>query len=388
MNKPTAPTATVQQIIQQYQHTHSNSHVQHVMTQLAACRTAKLGYHTYQCSDDECAQIKYQYHSCRNRHCPQCGAFQKQQWIEDRKRELLPIAYYHVVFTLPHELNSIILGNRKQLFALLFEASAKTIQCFAKDKKYLNAQPGFLSVLHTWGQQLSFHPHVHCIVSGGGINSQQGKLSWKNGTRLKGDFLFPVKAMSTVYRGKFLQALSQLIKDKKVQLPIDCNQKELFNTLYKKDWIVYAKKPFGGPEQVIDYLGRYTHKVAITNHRIKNIDYQKHIVTFNYKDYADGGKQKQMSIEASEFIRRFEQHILPKGLTKIRSYGYLANQGRTKRLLSITNLLKLQPHPAKVHTPWQVRLLERYGIQYDQCPGCKQNTLVLKQLMHKIPDDG
>ena len=157
MNKPTAPTATVQQIIQQYQHTHSNSHVQHVMTQLAACRTAKLGYHTYQCSDDECAQIKYQYHSCRNRHCPQCGAFQKQQWIEDRKRELLPIAYYHVVFTLPHELNSIILGNRKQLFALLFEASAKTIQCFAKDKKYLNAQPGFLSVLHTWGQQFSFH---------------------------------------------------------------------------------------------------------------------------------------------------------------------------------------------------------------------------------------
>ena len=229
---------------------------------------------------------------------------------------------------------------------------------------------------------------MHCIVSGGGINSQQGKLSWKNGTRLKGDFLFPVKAMSTVYRGKFLQALSQLIKDKKVQLPIDCNQKELFNTLYKKDWIVYAKKPFGGPEQVIDYLGRYTHKVAITNHRIKNIDYQKHIVTFNYKDYADGGKQKQMSMEVSEFIRRFEQHILPKGLTKIRSYGYLANQGRTKRLLSITNLLKLQPHPAKVHTPWQVRLLERYGIQYDQCPGCKQNTLVLKQLMHKIPDDG
>jgi hypothetical protein len=387
MTKATTPVATVQQIIQQQQHIHSNPHVQHVMSQLAQCRTAKLGYHTYQCADQQCAQIKYQYHSCRNRHCPQCGALQKEQWIEDRKRELLPIAYYHVVFTLPHELNSLILGNRKQLFKLLFDASAKTIQCFAKDKKYLNAQPGFLSVLHTWGQQLSFHPHVHCIVSGGGIASQNGKLIWKNGTRLKDNFLFPVKAMSIVYRAKFLQMLAKLIEDKEVQIPNDFNQKIFFNNLYKKEWVVYAKKPFGGPEQVIEYLGRYTHKVAITNHRIKAIDAETKTVTFDYKDYADHGKQKQMTISMHEFIRRFEQHILPKGLTKIRSYGYLANQGRAQRIQAITQLLNIPPHPQKVIIPWQVRLLERYGITQNQCPTCKQNTLVLIQQIMKPIDD-
>jgi len=390
MIKATDQVATVQQIIQQYHSTSTNAHVQQVMTQLASCRTAALGYHVYQCSDEHCAQFKYQYHSCRNRHCPQCGALQKDEWIEDRKRELFPIPYYHVVFTLPHELNSIILGNRKELFNLLFKASAETIQCFATDKKYLGAQLGIISVLHTWGQQLSFHPHIHCIVSGGGITKKGDELEWKNGTRMKDGFLFPVKAMAIVYRAKYLQGLAQLIADKKVSVPTDMDIKPLLNTLYKKTWVVYAKKPFGGPEQVIDYLGRYTHKVAISNHRIQSIDTQNHRVLFDYKDYADGGKMKTMTLPATEFIRRFEQHILPKGLTKIRSYGYLCNRGRKQRILQINLVLKVPLHAQKVKIPWEVRLLETYNIQYNQCPHCKQLTLVLKQtdFNKKPPDDG
>ena len=378
--------ATVQQILQHYKSTSCNTHVQKVLKQLSICRTAAQGYHVYQCADTACAQFNYQYHSCRNRHCPQCGSLQKDKWIEDRKRELLPINYYHVVFTIPHELNHLILGNRKQLFALQFETSAKTLQSFANDKKYLNAQLGIISVLHTWGQQLSFHPHIHCIVSGGGL---AGNHTWKNGTRNKDGFLFPVKAMSIVYKAKYLQALTQLIEAKNVQLPKDFDVKKMMDAMYQKAWVVYAKKPFGGPEKVIEYLGRYTHKVAITNHRIKNIDTKNNTVTFDYKDYADNSKQKTMTIEANEFIRRFEQHILPKGLTKIRSYGYLANRGRTNRLQQITTILNIPPHPPKVEIPWEIRLLIKYGIAHNQCPHCKQNTLVLlkeNELIH-IPDD-
>lgn len=388
MIKATKEVATVQQILNLHQHKHINLHVEGVITQLKSCRTAKLGYHIYQCSDEACATIKYQYHSCRNRHCPQCGALQKEQWIEDRKRELLPINYYHVVFTLPHELNSIILGNRKSLFNILFDASAKTLQCFANDKKYMQAQLGILSVLHTWGQQLSFHPHVHCIVSGGGIAIDNKQLVWKNGTRNKDNFLFPVKAMSIVYRSKFLEALKIGIESSLIKLPTDCNQKELFKLLYQKEWIVYAKKPFGGPEQVIEYLGRYTHKVAITNLRIKSIDELNKTVTFQYKDYADENKQKLMTISIEEFARRFEQHILPKGLTKIRSYGYLSNKGRTKRIKQITEFMKLPPHPAKIKIPWQIKLLEKYGVHHSQCSACKQNTLELKAQVNRLIDDG
>lgn len=388
MTMATKEVATVQQILNLHQYKHTNLHVESVITQLKSCRTAKLGYHIYQCADEACATIKYQYHSCRNRHCPQCGALQKEQWIEDRKRELLPINYYHVVFTVPHELNSIILGNRKSLFNILFDASAKTLQCFASDKKYMQAQLGILSVLHTWGQQLSFHPHVHCIVSGGGIAMDNKQLVWKNGTRNKDNFLFPIKAMSIVYRSKFLEALKTSIKSSIIKLPNDCNQNELFKLLYQKEWIVYAKKPFGGPEQVIEYLGRYTHKVAITNQRIKSIDKLNRKVTFQYKDYADENKQKLMTISIEEFVRRFEQHILPKGLTKIRSYGYLSNKGRTKRIKQIIALMKLPPHPQKIKIPWQIKLLEKYGVHHSQCSACKQNTLQLIGQVNRIIDDG
>jgi predicted nucleic acid-binding Zn ribbon protein len=279
----TAPRSTLQQLLQKHALPfNKNAHATKVLQRIKNCRTSALGYHVYQCTGDDCGHIQYQYHSCRDRHCPNCGAVKKQEWIEARTQELLPVKYYHVVFTLPHELNSLVMGHRKLLYKLLFDASAQTLLTFAKDPKYIGAVPGIISVLHTWGQQLSFHPHIHCIVSGGGI---AGDNNWKEATKNQWRFLFPVKAMSLVYRAKFLQALQQLIDKGEIILPHNKDKKQLLNLLYHKDWVVYAKAPFGGPHAVIEYLGRYTHKVAISNHRIRSINDEEGTVTFEYKDY-------------------------------------------------------------------------------------------------------
>ena len=382
MKQAAAPAATLQHILNQYSFTAQTDYNKTVLEKLKICRTKALGYHLYKCADEQCAAYKYQYHSCRNRHCPACGALQKKQWVEDRKRELLPISYYHVVFTIPHDLNSIIPGNRKQLYALLFKAASATLLQFGSDSNYLGAQPGILCVLHTWGQQLSFHPHLHCIVSGGGVvkktNSRSDKdLYWKNCIRKNNNFLFPVKALSAVYRALFLKELKQLISTKIIALTAAQQNQlpSLINTLYKEQWVVYAKKPFGGPQQVLQYLAAYTHKVAISNHRIISACNDK--VTFTYKDYRNGNKQKQMNLPATEFLRRFEQHILPKGFTKIRTYGYLANRGRTALLNQITAALKLPAHPQKIKQPWQLLLYEMYGVRYNECPCCKKTSLLL-----------
>jgi hypothetical protein len=396
----TAPRATIQQLLQKnVRPANKNLHVQKVLQRIKTCRTSALGYHVYQCSDEQCGHVKYQYHSCRDRHCPNpiaigCGAVKKQEWIEARRQELLPVKYYHVVFTLPHELNSLILGHRKVLFKLLFDASAQTLLTFAKDENYLGAIPGIISVLHTWGQQLSFHPHIHCIVSGGGMAADN---SWKEAKKNTYLFLFPVKAMSVVYRAKFLQALQHMIAKGEVVLPENTDSKQLFNLLYQKDWIVYAKAPFGGPHTVIEYLGRYTHKVAISNHRISSINDEQGSVTFDYKDYADDGKQKQMTLSAGEFVRRFEQHILPERFTKIRTYGYLANRNRHQRINEVLRKMKLPVHKGLIKIPLQIRMLEQFGIDMDECPCCKNKTLKLikvfypwkhAQLVQQPADDG
>ena len=386
----TKPTVTLQQVLQKrhqlYDQT-SNPHVEKVLQRLRTCRTASMGFHVYRCSDDDCGHIKYQYHSCRDRHCPNCGAVKKQEWIEARMQELLPVKYYHVVFTLPHELNSLIMGHRRLLYKLLFEASSQTLLSFAQDPQYLGALPGIISVLHTWGQILSFHPHIHCIVSGGGIVAED---EWRSAKKNSYRFLFPVKAMSIVYRAKFLQALRAMIVTGEVMLPKKMEAKQLLDILYKKDWVVYAKAPFGGPNGVIEYLGRYTHKVAISNHRIMGIDEQAKTVSFAYKDYADGNKQKHMTLDSKEFTRRFTQHILPKGFTKIRTYGYLANRNRRSRINAVLAKMKTPVHKGLVKIPMEVRLLEQYGINSRQCPGCKQNTLALLLVYEpwKKVDDG
>lgn len=383
----TAPRATVQQLLRQQHSTSANLHVQKVLHCLKVCRTAPLGYHVYRCLHNECGEVKYQYHSCRDRHCPQCGAVKKEEWIEARMQELLPVKYYHVVFTLPHELNSLVMGHRKLLFKLLFDASAGTLLLFAKDKKYLGATPGIISVLHTWGQQLSFHPHIHCIVSGGGITMAN---EWTEATKNDWQFLFPVKAMKMVYRAKFMEGLTRLIENKTVLPKEGTDIKALFNTVYQKDWIVYAKAPFGGPHAVIEYLGRYTHKVAISNHRISSINEEEATVAFEYKDYADGNKKKEMTLNSDEFIRRFEQHILPKGFTKIRTYGYLSNRNRHQRINEVLKKMKLPLHKGLVKIPLELRMMERFGMDIKQCPRCKQKTLQLLRIFYpwKQVDDG
>lgn len=384
----TAPPATVQQVLQNHLPcANDNKHVQKVLQRLKICRTAALGYHVYRCSNNDCTHIKYQYHSCRDRHCPNCGAVKKQQWIDARMQELLPVKYYHVVFTLPHELNSVVMGHRSLLFKLLFDASAQTLLQFAKDEKYLGALPGIISVLHTWGQQLSFHPHIHCIVSGGGIAADN---RWREAKKNDWRFLFPVKAMSIVYKTKFLQALKKMIDAADVILPATANSKQFFNLLYQKNWVVYAKAPFGGPQSVIEYLGRYTHKVAISNHRISSINRDDDTVSFDYKDYNDAGIKKQMTLSAAEFIRRFTQHILPQRFTKIRTYGYLANRNRHQRINDVLKKMKLPLHKPPVKIPIQLFMMLRYGVDMMQCPCCKNKTLQLLKIYYpwQRGDDG
>jgi hypothetical protein len=366
-------TYSLQQLLQTTPYVAQTAYCQKVLHQLQICRTAANGYHLYKCTGIECSTLKFQYHSCRNRHCPQCGALQKKQWIEQRQRELLPVPYYHTVFTLPHELNSITLGNRSIRYRILFKAAATTLLQFAADKKYLGAQPGILAVLHTClsrattreGQQLSFHPHLHCIVSGGGIAQGKNDIYWKNAAKNKDNFLFPVKAMSKVYKAIFLKQLQQAIAKNKVAINKAQQQElpQLISKLYQQDWVVYAKKPFGGPQQVIKYLAAYTNKVAISNHRI--ISHTNDQVSFTYKDYKQQGQPKKMTLAATEFLRRFEQHILPKGFTKIRSYGYLANKGKTKRIGDIVAGLKLPQHPPSVKTPWYKLLYEYFGVVHN-----------------------
>jgi hypothetical protein len=354
--------------------------VDHVLTQLKKCKTNDLGFHLYKCKDADCAQYTYQYHSCRNRHCTQCGGFKKDEWIEDRRRELLPIGYYHVVFTLPHELNSLILGNRTLLLKLLFDCSAQTLLTFGKDERHLGAQPGIISVLHTWGQDLSFHPHVHCIVSGGGIVTAFGtgstgstdRLTWRHAKRIQDNFLFRV-----VFRAKYLEGLKSLHADGLLRTKDGSQVQRLINCLFRKNWNLYAKAPCAGPEQVIEYLGHYTHKVAISNYRILENNKFNETVTFRYKDYADGNATKLMTISGKEFVRRFEQHILPKQFTKIRSYGYLSNRGRTQRMGLITEAMQIPAHPPKVKTPWTIRLFEKMGSSGATCPNCKKESLEL-----------
>ena len=284
---------------------------------------------------------------------------------------LLPTAYYHVVFTLPHELHGIIMGNRKELFKLLFDAASQTLLQFAKDTQWLGGRCSITAILHTWGQQLSFHPHLHCIVSGGGID---GNNQWVAAKRFNDKFLFPVKAMQIVYKAVFLKGLRRLLQNKQLQVDGMDTEKIIMQPGYKK-WNVYAKRPFGNVASVVEYLGRYTHKIAITAHRISSIS--EHSVSFKYKDYANDNQQKEMTLSHAEFLRRFELHILPRWFVKIRHYGLLQNHGKTKRLNSIRQQLNLQPLPPKVQVPVSQRMLEKYGKDITLCPVCNKGKLML-----------
>jgi hypothetical protein len=302
----------------------------YVLKSLAACRTAALGGHLQQC--DRCGHQRPAYNSCRNRHCPKCQAAARAQWTAARERELLPVPYYHVVFTLPPSLARIALQNKKVVYDLLFAASSQTLQRVAADAKHLGAKIGFLSVLHTWGQNLQHHPHVHCLVPGGGLSADEQQ--W---IACKKDFFLPVKVLSRVFRGVLLDGLKRAYRAGRlsfhgalVHLRRTSEFARLVRPLYQQDWVVYAKPPFGSPRQVLKYLARYTHRVAISNQRLVKLEAGR--VTFRLKNYAQGNQWQTMTLDAAEFLRRFLVHVLPAGLVKIRHYGLLANCHRERQL--------------------------------------------------------
>jgi len=341
-----------------------NPYSQAIFKQLSICHTVQKGVHRLRCSDEKCGNEEFQYHACGNRHCPHCGGFKREEWIENRMQELLPTAYYHLVFTLPHELNPLILGNRKALFKLLFDSASQTILQHSKMLEYIGAECGITMILHTWGQELTFHPHVHCIVTAGGYSGKE----WIPAKRKKDNFLFPEKSLRKMYKAKFLDGI------KKLSLKTEgIDYQDIIKCIGFKKWNDYAKAPFGGPAQVVEYVGRYTHKIAITKHRIISVSDKE--VCFRYKDYADGDKQKVMNLSREEFLRRFELHFLPSHFTKIRHYGFLQNNGKRKRLEHIRRLLKLSPLRPVIKIPVQQRILEKYGKDITLCPCCEVGKL-------------
>jgi hypothetical protein len=311
---------------------------------LAACRTAVLGGHVLRCLD--CGHERIAYNSCRNRHCPKCQAMTRAVWLEREARHLLPVEYHHVVFTLPQELAELASWNAALVYGLLFESASATLREVSANPKRLGAQVGVLAVLHTWGQNLHHHPHVHCVVTGGGLScNEQGEVDAKpRWVSCRPGFFLPVRVLSRLFRGKFLAGLQSLYNQGKLRfggrlalLNAPAAFAAWVSTLRLKEWVVYAKPPFGGPAQVLKYLARYTHRVAISNHRL--VDVQDGRVTFRYKDYASHNEQKLLTLSAEEFLRRFVQHVLPKGFVKIRHYGLLANRYREERLQAARSLL-------------------------------------------------
>jgi hypothetical protein len=348
-----------------------------VLWALRDCRTAALGGHVDSC--DACGNIKISYNSCRNRHCPKCQGVEKEAWMIGREDDLLPITYFHVVFTIPHEINDLCRFNPESLYALLFDSAKTTLEQFGNDKRWLGAQVGMTMILHTWGQNLSLHPHVHVIVPNGGLNRDG---TWQFPRKGNEKFLFPVKAMQSVYKALFMKGLHALIQSGSMVLPTDFPTKKKDykvwkEALYQKSWVIYAKRPFGGPQQVIEYLGRYSHKVAISNHRLKAYDSVNETVTFDYKDYADEGKKKEMTLSTEDFIRRFAQHIVPPKFRRIRHYGFLSNAAKGKALAKARISLKVKAEAKRDKSARREAARQRlFGMNPRQCRCCKVGTMV------------
>lgn len=349
-----------------------NSFSQSIFKKLQDCHTEKMGSHTYRCDCKNCEHLHTQYHCCGNRHCPNCGGAKREQWIDARMCELLPTKYYHIVFTLPQELRSLCMGNRKSMFDLLFDATHYTLLKLARDPQWMGATPGIVSILHTHGQDLNFHPHIHCILSGGGVDMHQ---KWKNQTRKSGNFIFPRRAMELIFKAYFLKKIRLLHHQKILKIKDEKEYENVIEIVGNKKWNVYAKAPFGGPAQIIEYLGRYTHKVAITAHRIVSIDEKN--IRFAYKDYADGNKKKEMVLSHEEFLRRYEQHILPHRFVKIRHAGFLSNKGKKKRIESLHTQLQLPAPMPMVQIPMALRTMLKTGVDISLCPKCKTGKMIL-----------
>ena len=318
-----------------------------VLLAIARCRTAALGGHRDQCL--RCGYRALSFNSCRNRHCPKCQNGARDRWIAARQSELLPVPYIHVVFTVPHHLVPLALVNKKVFYDLLFHATAETLFEVAADPEHLGAHIGFFAVLHSWGQNLLFHPHLHCVIPAGGLSPDHTR--W---IHPRYSFFLPVEVLRRVFRGKFVDALKRRFQQRQLIFPGSLrplqNEKAFrafLRPLFRQNWVVYAKPPFGGPHHVLGYLARYTHRVAITNHRL--VAFTNNQVTFRWRDYAHGNRKRIMTVEAGEFLRRFLLHVLPRGFVRIRSFGFLANRRRAT-LLPLCQRLLLD-HPRPVTTP-------------------------------------
>jgi len=357
-----------------------------VMTAIEVCRTAVLGGHLERC--DRCGHERNAFNSCANRHCPKCQSLARAEWIEKRRSELLNTQYFHVVFTVPEQIAAIAYQNKKVVYGILFRATAETLRTIAADPKHLGAEIGFFAVLHSWGSNLLHHPHLHCVVPGGGLSP--------DGTRwisCRPGFFLPVRVLSRLFRRLFLSCLIKAFDAGKLQFfsslqPLQDRRafsRHLAATR-TTEWVVYAKRPFAGPEQVLDYVGRYTHRVAISNNRLLDIDHGK--ITFRYKDYHHDGEQKTMTLDANEFIRRFLLHVLPDGFQRIRYYGFLGNRYREEKLARCRQLLGMSANllPAEESKDYRERYEELTGCSLRECPFCHQGRMITVAILLPSPD--
>jgi hypothetical protein len=349
---------------------------------IRACRTVALGGHVDQC--DQCGHCVISYNSCRNRSCPKCQGAARALWLAEREAELLPVEYFHVVFTLPQQIARMALQNARRIYSILFRAVAETLLTIAADPQHLGAAIGFLAVLHSWGQNLHLHPHIHCVVPGGGISPDNSR--WIPCRRYRKSFFLPGKVLSRFFRKRFLVHLRRSFQKGKLQFHGELEslaQPAAFEALCQKagrrEWVVYAKRPFGGPEQVLKYLARYTHRVAISNRRLLSIENGR--VTFEWKDYAAGNQTKTMTLEAVEFIRRFLLHVLPSGFVHIRHFGFLANRKRKESLALCQSLVAASPLVSEVSVDSPGSHDATTEEQPHRCPVCKTGRLIRIQVL-------
>ena len=346
------------------------------MSAIERCRSAALGGHLERC--DSCRHERIAYNSCRNRHCPKCQSLARAQWLKNRQAELLPVEYFHVVFTVPEPIANVAYQNKKVVYGILFRAAGETLRTIAADPRHLGAQIGFIAVLHTWGQNLLYHPHLHCLVPGGGL--APGANRW---IACRPGFFLPVRVLSRLFRRLFLQYLRAAFDAGHLQffstlesLGSRSNFAQYLRPLCQTEWVVYAKRPFAGAEQVLDYLARYTHRVAISNNRLLNIKDGK--VTFRWKDYRHHDQPKKMTLDADDFIRRFLLHVLPDGFMRIRHYGFLGNRhrrikiARCRELLGVAAVISL----TSVVSDYRDRYQELTGKSLYDCPACGRGHMV------------
>jgi Putative transposase/Transposase zinc-binding domain len=359
-----------------------------VMSAIEVCRTAALGGHLERC--DQCGHERNCFNSCRDRHCPKCQSLARAQWIEDRQAELLDVPYFHVVFTVPEQIAAIAYQNKKVVYGILFHTVAETLTTIAADPEHLGAEIGFFAVLHSWGQNLQFHPHLHCVVPGGGL-SPDGQR-WIS---CRPNFFLPVRVLSHLFRRLFLTSLRKAYDSGKLRLwgrlePLRERRTfvRLCEELKEPEWVVYAKPPFAGPQQVLDYVGRYTHRVAISNNRLLGIENDQ--VSFQWKDYRTGDQIKTMTLSAEEFIRRFLLHVLPSGFQRIRYYGFLGNRYRQAKLAQCRRLLGMrnsdEPHIAPHEEDYRDQYEDLTGISLRQCPQCKDGRMLLVAVLPRSSD--